>query len=145
MVQVLLCTSDRHQTTCESPPFLCNADLVIAKEGAPGAAVEHEGLYERSFGLDGVVQVVSGPCMQHLCQGDCAKLRMLRGAFQVVILHLCEQGETFLTTAREFSDKLLRSLCIRVCVLLVWIEISEILPCQKSSEADRKDQALRVH
>ena len=53
---------------------------------------------------------------------------MLRGSSQVVIVHLCEQDKAFLTTARELSHKLLRSLRIGVCVLLVWIEIGEILP-----------------
>jgi hypothetical protein len=57
--------------------MLRDADLVIAKEGTPGAAGEHEGLYECSFGLDGVVQIVSGPGMEHLGQGDGAKARVL--------------------------------------------------------------------
>ena len=69
---------------------------------------------------------------------------MLRGSSQVIIVHLCEQGKAFLTTARELSHKLLRSLRTGVCVLLVWIEIGEILPCKKSAEADRKDQVFRI-
>jgi len=61
--------------------------------------------------------------MKHLCQGDCAQLRMLCGPSQVVILHPAEQDKAFLTISCERSSKLLRSLCIRACVLLVWIEI----------------------
>lgn len=34
---------------------------MIEKEDMPGAAAEYEWLYECSLGLDGVIQVVSGP------------------------------------------------------------------------------------
>jgi hypothetical protein len=51
---------------CESPFFLRTTDLVIPKERTPGTTVEHKGLHERSFGLDGVHQIVSGPRLKHL-------------------------------------------------------------------------------
>jgi hypothetical protein len=34
---------------------------VIPKEGTPGTTAEHEGLHQRSLGLDRVIQIVSGP------------------------------------------------------------------------------------
>src|SRR5258708_38666528 len=129
---------------CESHLFLRNTDLVISKERTPGTTAKHERLHERSFGLDGVVQIVSCPRLKHLCQGVCAQLRMLRGPSQVVIFHLLEQDKAFLTISCERSSKLLRSLRIRACVLLVWIESVQILSCQKSVEADRKVEAFRV-
>ena len=69
---------------------------------------------------------------------------MLCGPSQVVIFHLLEQDKAFLTRACERRSQLLRSLCIRACVLLVWIESVEILACQKSVEPDRKVEAFRV-
>jgi hypothetical protein len=91
-------------------PLFWNTDLVIPKEGTPGTTAEHEGLHERSFGLDSVHQIVSCPCMKHLCQGDGAQLRMLDSPSQVVILHPAEQGKAFLTISREHSRKLFGSL-----------------------------------
>ena len=38
-----------------------NTDLVIPKEGTPGTTAEHEGLHQRSLGLNRVIQIVSGP------------------------------------------------------------------------------------
>ena len=87
---------------------LRDTDLVIAKEGTPGATAEHEGLHECSFGLDGVHQIVGCPRMKHLCQGDCTQLRMLYSPSQIVILHLLKQDKAFLTRACERSYKLLR-------------------------------------
>ena len=43
---------------------------MIPEEGTPGTRAEQEGLHERSFGLDGVIQIVSGPRLKHLRQGD---------------------------------------------------------------------------
>ena len=43
----------------------------------PGATAEHERLHERSFCLDGVVQIVSCPGVQHLCQSDDTQRGML--------------------------------------------------------------------
>src|SRR6266700_3285626 len=53
----------RHSTLslCRRALFLLTTDLVVPKKGTPGATAEHEGLHERSFGLDGVVQIVSCP------------------------------------------------------------------------------------
>src|SRR6266568_6369430 len=50
--------------------FLLTTDLVVPKKWTPGATAEQEGVHERAFGLDGVVQIVSGPGVQHLCQRD---------------------------------------------------------------------------
>jgi hypothetical protein len=83
---------------------------MIPKEGTPGTTAKHEGLHKRSLGLDSVIQIMSCPCLQHLCQGDGAQLRMLYCPSQIVILHVLEQDKAFLTSAREFSRKLLRSL-----------------------------------
>ena len=83
--------------------------------------------------------------MKQLPQGNCAELRMLRGACQVIILYLCEQGKAFLTAVRELSHKLLRRPRIEICVLLIWIEIGESLPGKKRAEADRKNQPFRDH
>lgn len=52
--------------SCDSGSLLRSSDLVISKEGTPGTAGEHEGLHERSFGLDGVHQIVRGPRLKHL-------------------------------------------------------------------------------
>src|SRR6266704_3823940 len=122
--------------------FLHSIDLVIPEECAPGTTAEHERLHQRSFGLDGVHQIVSCPCLKHLEERDGTKRRMLCGPFQIFILHGREQDKAFLTISCKRSSKLLRSLCI-ACVLLVWIESLEILPCQKSSEADREVQVFR--
>src|SRR5690242_18892099 len=110
----------------------------------PGTTAEYEGLHQRSFGQDGMIQIVSSPRMKHLCQGDRAQLGMSGGPSQIVIFHLLEQDKAFLTSACERGSKLLRSLCIRVRVLLIWIENLEILSCQKSVEPNRKVQAFRV-
>lgn len=72
---------------------------MILKEGTPGTTAEHKGLHECSFGLDGMHQVVSGPCMKHLGQGDGAQFGMLYRSSQVCILHLLQQGEAFLAIA----------------------------------------------
>src|SRR5579859_6010566 len=106
---------------------------MIPKEGSPGTAGEHEGLHARAFGLDSVHQIVSGPCMKHLSQGDGAECRMLYGPPQVIILHGREQDKAFLTRSCERGDKLGRSLCIRACDGTVWVERLEILSCQKST------------
>ena len=108
---------------CDEHLFLQNTNLVIPKEVTPGTTAEHEGLHQCSFGLHGVHQIVSCPRMKHLRQGDCTQLRMLCSPSQVVILHMLEQDKAFLTIACERSRELLRSLCIRVSVLLKWIEI----------------------
>ena len=82
---------------------------MIPKEGTPGTTAEHEGLHERSFGLDGVVQIVSSPGVQHLCQSDSAQLGMLFRPSQVVIRHPAEQGKAFLTSACERRRQFLMS------------------------------------
>ena len=48
-------------------------------------------MHERSFGLDGVVQVVGCPGVQHLCQSDGTQRGMLFRPSQVFIRHLFEQ------------------------------------------------------
>src|SRR5689334_2153856 len=70
--------------------FLGSTDLVIPKEGTPGTTAEHEGLHERSFGLNGMHQIVSCPRMQHLGQSNCTQLRMLCSPSQIVIFQLLE-------------------------------------------------------
>src|SRR5215470_4903781 len=57
--------------------FLLTTNLVVPKKCTPGATAEQEGLHERSFGLDGVVQIVSCPGVQHLCQRDGSQSGML--------------------------------------------------------------------
>src|SRR5581483_9491308 len=81
--------------------FPGNLDLVISEEGTPGTTAKHERLHERSFCLDGVHQIVRGPCLKHLCQGDGAKRWMLCRPFQVVIFHMLEQDQAFLPLSRE--------------------------------------------
>lgn len=118
---------------------------MISEEGTPGTTAEHERLHERSFGLDGVHQIVSGPRMKQLSQNDGAQLRMLYGPFQVVSLYLIEQDKAFLAHTDKRFNKLLRSLSSsRVCVRLVWIERVEILARQKSAQAHRKVQSFSV-
>ena len=87
-----------------------NAYLVIPKEGTPGATAEHEGLHQRSLGLNRVIQIVSGPGMKHLCQRDGVQLRMPYGPSQVFIPYVLEQDKAFLTSACERSRELLRIL-----------------------------------
>jgi hypothetical protein len=87
-----------------------NTDLVIPKEGTPGTTAEHEGLYQGSLGLNGVIQIVSGSGMKHLCQRDGTQLRMPYGPSQVFIPHVLEQDKAFLTSECERSRELLRSL-----------------------------------
>src|SRR5436305_11484949 len=106
IAEILPDISDNRQRT--TALFLQITDLVISKEGTPGTTAEHEGLHERSFGLDGVIQIVSGPRLKHLPQGDGAQLWMLGGPPQFVILHLLEQGKVFLTSACERGSELLR-------------------------------------
>lgn len=90
--------------------FLGNPALMIPKEGTPGTTAEHEGLHECAFGLDSVVQIVSGPRLKHLCQRDGPQLGMLCGPSQVLILYVLEQDQIFLTRVCECSRKLLRRL-----------------------------------
>ena len=100
---------------------------MIPKEGTPGTTAEHEGLHQRSLGLNRVIQIVSGPGMKHLRQGDGTQLRMPYGSSQVVIFHVLEQDKAFLTRVCERSSELLGSLCIKVWGGTVWIESGEIL------------------
>src|ERR1700730_521810 len=53
----------KHSTMslCGSVLFLLTTTLVVSKKCTPGATAKHERLHERSFGLDGVVQIVSCP------------------------------------------------------------------------------------
>ena len=124
--------------------FLPTPNLVVAKKCPPGATAEQEGLHQRSFGLDGVVQIVSGPGVQHLLQRDRTQGRMLFRPAQVIIRHLCEQDKARFSSACERLHQLLGSQSFRACVRFVWIEIDELLSCQKSVEADRKNQVLSV-
>src|SRR5436305_13370339 len=47
--------------------FLHNTALMIPKEGTPAPTAEHEGLHKCSLSLHGVHQIVTCPCMKHLC------------------------------------------------------------------------------
>ena len=83
--------------------------LVVPKKCTPGATAEHEGLHERSFGLDGVVQIVSSPGVQHLCQRDGTQRGVLFGPSQVVFRQLFEQGKARFSSACERRDELFGS------------------------------------
>jgi len=70
------------------------SDLVILKEGTPGATAAHEGAHQRAFGLHRVVQVVRGPRVVQVVRGprleqfrqrDGTKRWMPRGPSQVVL------------------------------------------------------------
>ncbi len=100
----------RHSTLslCRRALFLLTTNLVIPKECTPGATAEHERLHERSFGLDGVVQVVGCPGVQHLCQSDGTQRGMLFRPSQIVIRHLFEQEKAFLPSACERRHQLRR-------------------------------------
>jgi hypothetical protein len=124
--------------------FLPTPNLVVPKKCPPGARTEQEGLHERSFGLDGVVQIVSGPGVQHLRQRDRTQRGMLFRPSQIDIGHLLEQDQAFLPSACERHHQLFGSQCRCARVRFVWIEIDELLSCQKSVEADRKNQVLSV-
>ncbi len=89
--------------------FLLTTDLVVPKKGTPGATAEHEGLHERSFGLDGMVQIVSCPSVQHLCQSDDTQRGMLFRPSQIVIRHLFEQDKARFSSACERRHQLLGS------------------------------------
>jgi len=89
--------------------LLLTTDLVVPKKWTPGATAEQEGPHERSLGLDGVVQIVSGPGVQHLCQRDGAQHGMLFRPAQVVIRHLLEQDQAVLPRAGECRHQLLGS------------------------------------
>ena len=105
---------------------------MVPKKRTPGATAEHEGLHERSFCLDGVVQIVSRPGVQHLCQSDDTQHGMLFRPAQVVIRHLFEQDKARFSSACECLHQLLRSQSFSACVRFVWIEIDELLSCQKA-------------
>jgi len=124
--------------------FLRSRNLVIVKEGAPGATAEHKGLHKCSFGLDGVIQIMCGPGMKHLYQGHSAKLRMLDSSFQIFFLHLANEGKIDFPLSCELCRNLLRRLCISAHMLLIWIEIGKILSRQKSLEADREKYTFGV-
>src|SRR2546423_8085947 len=100
----------RHSTLslCRRALFLLTTNLVIPKKCTPGATAEHERLHERSFGLDGVVQVVGCPGVQHLCQSDGTQRGMLFRPSQVFIRHLFEQEKAFLPSACERRHQLRR-------------------------------------
>src|SRR5215467_12397111 len=84
-------SDDRHlitpSRTSRRALFLLTTDLVVPKKWTPGATAEQEGVHERSFGLDGVVQIVSGPGVQHLRQRDRTQSGMLSRPAQIVIRH----------------------------------------------------------
>src|SRR5581483_6568421 len=81
-------------------------NLVILEESPPGTTAEQKRLHKRAFGLDGVHQIVTGPCLKQLCQGDGAKFGMLHGPLQVLIRHLSEQGEVRLARIGERGREL---------------------------------------
>src|SRR6266571_9200795 len=89
--------------------FLLTTDLVVPKKWTPGATAEQEGVHERAFGLDGVVQIVSGPGVQHLYQRDATQRGMLSRPAQVVIRHLLEQDQARFSRAGECRHELLGS------------------------------------
>src|SRR5260370_29111896 len=62
----------KHSTMslCRRVLFLLTTNLVVPKKGTPGATAEHEGLHERSFGLDGMVQIRSCPIVHQLVHSD---------------------------------------------------------------------------
>src|SRR6266700_7488807 len=124
----------KHSTSSRSRRalFLLTANLVVPKKCTPGATAEQEGLHERSFGLDGVVQIVSGPSVQHLRQCDRTQRGMLFRPTQIVIRHLFEQDKAFLPSACERHHQLLWSQERRAHVRFVRIEIDELLSGQKS-------------
>src|SRR6266568_6477825 len=93
---------------CRRVLFLLTTDLVVPKKCTPGTTAEHERLHERSFGLDGVVQIVSCPGVQHLCQSDDTQRGMLFRPSQIVIRHLFEQDKAFLPSVYERRHQLLR-------------------------------------
>ena len=95
---------------CTSPFFLRTTDLVIPKERTPGTTAEQERLHERSFGLHGVHQIVSGPGVKHLRQRDYAQLAMLGGLSQVAMLDVLEQSKPRFPSTRERCHELLRRL-----------------------------------
>jgi len=129
---------------CRPALLLLTTTLVVPKKCPPGATAEHERLHERSFCLDGVVQIVSRPGVQQLCQRDDTQSRMLFRPAQVVICHLFEQDKARFSRACERLHQLLGGQSFSACVRFVWIEIDELLSCQKSAEADRKNQALSI-
>src|SRR5205823_13374736 len=129
---------------CRRALLLLTTNLVVPKKCTPGATAEHERLHERSFGLDGVVQIVSRPGVQHLCQRDDTQRGMLLRPSQTVICHVFEQDKACFSSACERSHQLLGSQRLSACVRFVRIEIDELLSCQKSVEAHRKNQALSV-
>ncbi len=89
--------------------FLPIPNLVVPKECTPGATAEHEGLHERAFGLDGVVQIVNGPGVQHLCQRDGTQRGMPFRPAQVVIRHLFEQDKARFSSSCERLHQLFGS------------------------------------
>jgi hypothetical protein len=134
--------ADPHRTRttdvfCQLPFFLRN--LVIPKGRAPGTTPEQERLHERSFSLDRVHHIVSGPCVKHLCQGDFAQLGMPGRPSEIAILDVLEQSKTLLTfvceRCHEVRGRRFRSLGDGT----VRIEIVKVLPCQKSAAAGRKE------
>src|SRR6266571_5450374 len=101
----------RHSTLslCRRALFLLTTNLVIPKKCTPGTTAEHERLHERSFGLDGVVQIVSCPGVQHLCQSDDTQRGMLFRPSQIVIRHLFEQDKARFSSACGRRHQLLGS------------------------------------
>jgi hypothetical protein len=69
---------------------------------------------------------------------------MLFRPSQIVIRHLFEQDKALFSSACERRHHLFGSQSFSACVRFVWIEIDELLSCQKSVESDRKNQALSV-
>ena len=81
---------------------------MVPKKCTPGTTAEQEGLHERSFGLDGVVQVVGCPGVHHLCQSDGTQRGMLFRPSQVVIRRLFEQDKARFSRACERRHQLRR-------------------------------------
>ena len=123
---------------CRRALFQMTTTLVVPKKCTPGATAKHERLHERSFCLDGVVQIVSCPGVQHLCQSDDTQRGMLFRPAQVIIRHLFEQDKARFSSACERLHQLLGSQSFSACVRFVWIEIDELLSYQKACKRTGK-------
>src|SRR5579883_2506888 len=104
---------------------------MLGKIWTPGTAAGDEWLHQRAFRLDGMVEVMCGPFVQHLAQGDEAVVAVLRRAVQVCLGDARQQHQVLLAGAGECGGKLCGRFLRLPCLIFVWIEGGDILPRQE--------------
>jgi hypothetical protein len=119
--------------------FLFFANQMIAEEDLPGAAVYNKGLHHGLLGLDGVVQVVGGPFVEHLLEFDGTKLGVAGWTVKISRCDLFERFQGLLAQLYKLGCQAGRRLSfLGFSTLRVWVKGREIAPVQESLQTELK-------